>query len=103
MTAAVSVRGVYKRYRAVRALQGTDLDIHRGEFFGLLGPNGAGKSTLINVIAGLTHMDAGTVSVLGHDVVRDYRSARRVLGVVPQELVYDPFFSVREVLTLQAG
>lgn len=103
MTAAVSVRGVHKRYRAVHALRGVDLEIQRGEFFGLLGPNGARKSTLINILAGLTHMDAGSVTVLGHDTVKDYRQARRALGVVPQELVYDPFFSVREVLRLQAG
>ena len=100
---AVAVRGVHKRYRNVHALKGVDLDIQRGEFFGLLGPNGAGKSTLINILAGLTRLDTGSVAVLGHDVTRDYRAARRVLGVVPQELVYDPFFSVREVLRLQAG
>ncbi len=100
---AVAIRGVHKRYRSVHALKGIDLDIQRGEFFGLLGPNGAGKSTLINILAGLARMDAGSVAVLGHDVVRDYRAARRALGVVPQELVYDPFFSVREVLRLQAG
>jgi len=103
MTAAVAIRGVHKHYRHVHALKGIDLDIQQGEFFGLLGPNGAGKSTLINILAGLARLDAGSVSVLGHDVARDYRQARRVLGVVPQELVYDPFFSVREVLRLQAG
>ena len=103
MTAAVSVRGVHKHYRTVHALRGIDLDIQRGEFFGLLGPNGAGKSTLINILAGLTRMDGGNVAVLGHDTVKAYRQARRALGVVPQELVYDPFFSVREVLRLQAG
>jgi ABC-2 type transport system ATP-binding protein len=103
MNVAVAVRGVHKRFPNVHALQGIDLDIQQGEFFGLLGPNGAGKSTLINVLAGLARMDAGAVAVLGHDVVRDYRAARRVLGVVPQELVFDPFFNVREVLTLQAG
>ena len=100
---AVAIRGVHKRYRDVQALKGVDLEIRRGEFFGLLGPNGAGKSTLINILAGLARLDAGSVAVLGHDVVKDYRQARRVLGVVPQELVYDPFFSVREVLRLQAG
>jgi ABC-2 type transport system ATP-binding protein len=103
MSAAVSIRGVHKHYRNVHALQGVDLEIQRGEFFGLLGPNGAGKSTLINILAGLAHLDAGSVAVLGHDVIRDYRQARRLLGVVPQELVFDPFFSVREVLRLQAG
>ncbi len=103
MTFAVAIQGVHKRYRDVHALKGVDLDIQRGEFFGLLGPNGAGKSTLINILAGLARLDAGSVAVLGHDVTRDYRSARRLLGVVPQELVYDPFFNVREVLRLQAG
>ena len=100
---AVAVRGVHKHYRGVHALRGIDLEIRRGEFFGLLGPNGAGKSTLIGILAGLIRMDVGHVAVLGHDVRRDYRAARRALGVVPQELVIDPFFSVREVLRLQAG
>lgn len=103
MIAAVAVRGVHKRYRNVHALRGVDLEIRRGEFFGLLGPNGAGKSTLINILAGLARLDEGQVAVLGHDVQRDYRAARRALGVVPQELVFDPFFSVREVLRIQAG
>ena len=103
MTAAVAIQGVHKRYGNVHALKGVDLEIRRGEFFGLLGPNGAGKSTLINILAGLAHLDAGSVAVLGHDVAKDYRQARRALGVVPQELVYDPFFSVREVLRIQAG
>jgi ABC-2 type transport system ATP-binding protein len=94
---------VHKRYRQVHALRGVDLEIRAGEFFGLLGPNGAGKSTLINITAGLTRADAGRVTVLGDDVVRDYRKTRRSLGVVPQELVFDPFFTVRELLRLQAG
>ena len=79
------------------------LEVDQGEFFGLLGPNGAGKTTLINVIAGLARADSGTVSVMGADVVTDYRRARRMLGVVPQELVFDPFFTVRETLRLQSG
>ena len=79
------------------------LSIEQGEFFGLLGPNGAGKTTLINVISGLAKADAGSVKVLGADVTREYRRARRMLGVVPQELVFDPFFTVRETLRLQAG
>lgn len=87
----------------VHALKGVGFDIARGEFFGLLGPNGAGKSTLINIAAGLTRADRGEVRVLGHDVVRDYRNARAALGIVPQELIYDPFFTVREVLHLQSG
>jgi ABC-2 type transport system ATP-binding protein len=79
------------------------LAIAQGEFFGLLGPNGAGKTTLINVISGLARADAGSVAVMGADVVADYRRARRMLGVVPQELVFDPFFSVRETLRIQSG
>jgi len=100
---AIAVKEVHKRYRAVHALKGLDLSIGRGEFFGLLGPNGAGKSTLINIIAGLTRADGGEVTVLGHDVVADYRQARLHLGVVPQELVFDPFFTVRELLRIQSG
>jgi ABC-2 type transport system ATP-binding protein len=87
----------------VRALAGVSLAVDEGEFFGLLGPNGAGKTTLINVIAGLVRADSGTASVMGADVVSDYRRARRMLGVVPQELVFDPFFTVRETLHLQSG
>ena len=100
---AVAIAGVQKTYGATVALRGIDLTIRRGEFFGLLGPNGAGKSTLINIIAGLVRASAGTVAVLGHDVVRDYRKARHSLGVVPQELVFDPFFNVIDMLRLQAG
>jgi ABC-2 type transport system ATP-binding protein len=100
---AISITGLHKRYPKVHALKGVDLTIERGEFFGLLGPNGAGKSTLINIVAGLTRFSEGRVSVLGHDVVADYRRARRRIGVVPQELTYDPFFTVREVLRIQSG
>ena len=103
MATAIGITGLRKRYGAVQALNGVDLAVQQGEFFGLLGPNGAGKSTLINIAAGLTRFDAGQVSVLSHDVVRDYRQARRVIGVVPQEVVFDPFFSVREVLAIQSG
>jgi ABC-2 type transport system ATP-binding protein len=100
---ALSIRGVRKRYGAVQALNGISFDIRQGEFFGLLGPNGAGKSTLISIIAGLIRADEGTVEVLGHDTVQDWRRARRRLGVVPQELVFDPFFKVVEMLRIQAG
>ncbi len=87
----------------VRALDGVSFAIEPGEFFGLLGPNGAGKTTLISVLAGLTKATKGRVSVMGHDVVADYAAARRSLGIVPQELVFDPFFSVRETLRIQSG
>jgi len=103
MTAAIHITGLHKRYGSVQALAGVDLDIAPGEFFGLLGPNGAGKTTLISILAGLTRADAGTAQVLGFDVVHDYRHARRALGVVPQELVFDPFFTVRETLEFQSG
>ena len=103
MNTAITVESVHKHYRNVHALKGLDLTIQRGEFFGLLGPNGAGKSTLINIIAGLVRADSGRVAVLGHDVVGAYRRARAQLGVVPQELVFDPFFTVREVLRIQSG
>lgn len=103
MTPAIEVRDVEKRYGALRALDGVGLEILQGEFFGLLGPNGAGKTTLISIIAGLVRADAGSACVMGADVVRDYRRARRLLGVVPQELVFDPFFTVRETLRFQSG
>ena len=85
------------------ALDGVSLDIQEGEFFGLLGPTGAGKTTMISVLAGLTRATSGRVSVLGHDVQSDFAAARRSLGVVPQELVFDPFFNVRELLHIQSG
>ena len=103
MTFAIEALNVEKRYGALQALAGVSLAVAEGEFFGLLGPNGAGKTTLISIIAGLVRANAGTVSVMGADVITDYRRARRMLGVVPQELVFDPFFSVRETLRLQSG
>jgi len=103
MTPAIHVEQVSKHYGALRALDGVSLTIERGEFFGLLGPNGAGKTTLIHILAGLTRASGGSARVMGHDVVADYRDARRALGVVPQELVFDPFFTVREALTFQSG
>lgn len=101
--AAIQISNVVKNYKALRALGGVSLTIEEGEFFGLLGPNGAGKTTLISIIAGLNRADSGSVSIHGHDVVTDYRAARQKLGVVPQELVFDPFFSVRETLRMQSG
>ncbi|MCO5401421.1 ABC transporter ATP-binding protein [Ralstonia soli] len=100
---AIEIADVRKRYKSLQALKGVSLSVEQGEFFGLLGPNGAGKTTLISILAGLNRADSGSVRVLGHDVVSDYRTARRKLGVVPQELVFDPFFTVRETLRLQSG
>ena len=103
MGVAVSIQNVVKCFGNVRALAGVSLEIAEGEFFGLLGPNGAGKTTLISCLAGLVRPDEGRLSVMGCDVLADYRQARRRLGVVPQELVFDPFFSVRETLHIQSG
>jgi ABC-2 type transport system ATP-binding protein len=104
---AVSFQQVSKTYDTPRgafhALDGVSFDIERGEFFGLLGPNGAGKTTLISILAGLNRASAGRVTVMGHDVVGNYAQARKQLGIVPQELVFDPFFSVRETLRIQSG
>jgi ABC-2 type transport system ATP-binding protein len=101
--AALHIADVKKRYKSLQALGGVSLSVEPGEFFGLLGPNGAGKTTLISIIAGLNRADSGTVSIHGFDVAKDYREARRRLGVVPQELVFDPFFTVRETLRMQSG
>jgi ABC-2 type transport system ATP-binding protein len=105
--AAISFQGVGKTYHGARgdvyALDGVGFDIAQGEFFGLLGPNGAGKTTLISILAGLVRATRGRVTVHGHDVIDDYAQARMSLGIVPQELVFDPFFSVREALRIQSG
>jgi ABC-2 type transport system ATP-binding protein len=104
---AVSFHNVSKTYATARgdfqALKGVSFDIEPGEFFGLLGPNGAGKTTLISILAGLSRASGGSVTVQGFDVQADYAQARRHLGVVPQELVFDPFFTVREALRFQSG
>ena len=104
---AISFQSVAKTFSGARgdvhALTDVSFDIQAGEFFGLLGPNGAGKTTLISILAGLSRATRGRVTVMGHDVVTDYAAARRSLGIVPQELVFDPFFSVREALRIQSG
>ncbi len=105
---AISFQSVSKTYPvarggALRALDGISFDIQEGEFFGLLGPNGAGKTTLISILAGLARPTSGRVAVRGFDVQAQYADARRQLGVVPQELVFDPFFNVREALRIQSG
>ena len=107
---ALSFQSVSKTYpprsagaQPFQALDRVSLEVEEGEFFGLLGPNGAGKTTLISILAGLARPTAGQVRVHGHDVQTDYAQARRLLGVVPQELVFDPFFTVREALKIQSG
>ena len=101
--AAIEVTELAKRYPRVTALDGVSLRVEQGEFFGLLGPNGAGKTTLISIVAGLARATSGRAMVMGHDVVAEYRAARSRIGVVPQELVFDPFFTVRETLRFQSG
>ena len=103
MIPAIKIEQLTKHFGALEALKGVDLSIEQGEFFALLGPNGAGKSTLINLLAGLLRPTGGKLSIMGFDVLGQYPQARRALGVVPQELVFDPFFNVREMLRFQAG
>jgi len=104
---ALIIRGLRKTYgagaKAKEALCGIDLDVPKGAFFGLLGPNGAGKSTLINILAGLVNKSEGTASIWGYDIDAESRAARCAIGVVPQEINVDPFFTPRELLELQAG
>ncbi len=103
MIPAIEVERVEKRFGQFAALGGVSLRVEKGEFFALLGPNGAGKTTLISALAGLVRVNAGQLRVMGFDVTAQYRDARRALGIVPQEVVFDPFFSVRETLRFQAG
>ena len=103
MVAAISIQNISKNYGELQALDDVSLTIEEGEFFGLLGPNGAGKTTLISILAGLVVAERGQASIMGANVQDAFRQARRMLGVVPQELVFDPFFSVRETLQFQSG
>lgn len=107
--AAIAIRDLKKTYAGEgdappkTALNGVSFDVPQGEIFGLLGPNGAGKSTLINILAGLVYKTSGTVSIWGHDIDEDHRNAKACIGIVPQEIVFDPFFTPYEVLEIQAG
>ena len=100
---AISTSALIKKYGSVEALKGIDLQVPAGAFFGLLGPNGAGKSTLIHILTGLASPTSGTAWVLGHDVVREYRVTRRLIGVSPQEFNFDRFFSILDILVYQGG
>ncbi|MDR3425891.1 MULTISPECIES: ABC transporter ATP-binding protein [Silvimonas] len=100
---AIQFNQVVKRYGDFQALNDVSFSVEEGDFFALLGPNGAGKTTLISILGGLARATSGQISIMGRDVVTDYRNARRAVGIVPQELVFDPFFSVRETLRFQSG
>lgn len=101
---AIRIDALAKTYKGgKRALDGVTFDVPRGQIFGLLGPNGAGKSTLINILAGLVVKTRGTVSIWGFDIDQHPRNAKRSIGVVPQEIIFDPFFTPRETLEMQAG
>ena len=103
MEKAIVFKNIKKSYGSLQAVNGINLTIYQGEFFGLLGPNGAGKSTLINMLAGIVKSTSGSIKAMGFDVEKNYQEARHSLGIVPQELVFDPFFNVREMLRFQAG
>ncbi|MGM0548852.1 MAG: ATP-binding cassette domain-containing protein [Bacillota bacterium] len=103
MSRAIKIENVNKSYGDLQALADIDLEIKQGEFFGLLGPNGAGKSTLIGILGGLVKKDSGQVTVLGKDIISDYRKTKKSLGIVPQEITFDPYFTVRETLEMHSG
>ncbi len=103
MSTAIKIRDINKSYGDLQALADVNLEIKKGEFFGLLGPNGAGKSTLIGILGGLVKKDSGQVTVLGKDIIKDYRETKKSLGIVPQEITFDPYFTVRETLEMHSG
>src|SRR6056300_2030225 len=103
MKKSIVFKNIKKTYGSFEAVKGINLSIEQGEFFGLLGPNCAGKSTLISMLAGIVKPTSVTIKAMGFDVEKQYQEARHSLGVVPQELVFDPFFNVREMLRFQAG
>lgn len=103
MTTAIKIEDMNKSYGSLKALDSVDLEIEKGEFFGLLGPNGAGKSTLIGILGGLVKKDSGKAAVLGKDIIKNYRETKKSLGIVPQEITFDPYFTVRETLEIHSG
>ena len=102
-TPAVEILGLKKSFEAVQALDGIDLTINQGQFFGLLGPNGAGKTTIINILTGLVIRQEGSTKIFGHDTVKDYRFTRAKIGIAAQELSIDWFFPIEKLLTFHAG
>ena len=103
MKKAIEFKSVKKNYKQLKAVDGISLTVEQGEFFGIIEPNGESKSTMINMLAGLVRPSSGSINVMGFDVLKDYQNARHSVGIVPQELVFDPFFNVREMLRFQAG
>ena len=100
---ALKIDALVKRYGDFTAVDGISFTVNEGDFFGLLGPNGAGKTTTINAIVGLAHITGGSISLFGHDVVTDWRAARRQVGLAPQEYNFDRYLNIRDVLIYQAG
>ena len=100
---AIRFDRISKQFGQFVALDQISFDVEQGDFFALLGPNGAGKTTLISILGGLARATSGQATIMGHNVEQDYRAARRAVGIVPQELVFDPFFTVRETLRFQSG
>ena len=100
---AIEIKGLKKSYGDVHALDGVDIKINKGEFFGLLGPNGAGKTTTINILTGLVFRDEGSTLVFGRDTVSDYRFTRSKIGIAAQEFSVDWFFPNEKLLFFQAG
>ena len=101
---AIEIQSLKKTYdTGEKALKGIDLNIKRGSFFGLLGPNGAGKTTTIGILTGLVNKTSGNAKILGYDIIKDYKMARRSIGLSPQEINLDVFFSIKQILMFQAG
>src|SRR5947199_4115408 len=104
MPPIISIKGLEKRYASgLHALKHVDLEIRQGEIFALLGPNGAGKTTLINIVCGIVNPSSGSVSVAGHDIIREYRATRAMIGLVPQELTTDAFETVWATVSFSRG
>lgn len=103
MTPAIKIQNLTKYYKKFKALDAISFEVQEGEFFGFLGPNGAGKTTTISVITGLANYQHGTVEIFGHDLAKDYRAARRLIGLVPQEFNFDPFLSAEQILRFEGG